>query len=243
MIREVEQLAGNKSRKPAAEKKNLLSMNIGLPGRKAKGKLPDKTTINLALKDERQIKPQIAVPAIILICLLAMIFGKFAVADRLISANRAAGKVNQMRADLEAAYEKLSSYSDVEEKYAHYTYSGMTAEELERVDRVEVMKLVEKALKEGFTLKNWTVSENIMTLNMKGKSLKELNKLSQVLEKEPIVDQCVIKTADRSEKNEVRTDVEAVYTIYLRSPDTEASDAAAAQQPAETQTAQGGDAQ
>ena len=236
-------MAGKKSRKPAAEKKSLLSMEIGRSGGKTRGKLPDKTTINLALKDERQIKPQIAVPAIILICLLAAVFGKFAVADRLIAANRAAGEANQMRADLEAAYERLSFYADVEDKYAHYTYSGMTAEELERVDRVEVMKLVEKALREGYTLKSWTVSENIMTLNLKGNSLKELNQLSQILEREPIVDQCVIKTADRSEKNEARTDVEAAYTIYLRYPDTEAGDAAAAEQPDSPETAEGGEAQ
>jgi len=236
-------VAGKKSRKNAAEKKNPLSMNIGRPGGKTKGKLPDKMTINLALKDERQIKPQIAIPAIILICLLAAVFGKFAVADRLVSANRAAGEANKMKADLDAAYERLSFYSDVEDKYAHYTYSGMTTEELERVDRVEVMKLVEKALQKGYTLKSWTVSENVMTLNMKGESLKALNQLSQELEQEPIVDQCVIKTADRNEKNEVRTDVEAAYTIYLRSPDMEAGQAAVVGQPDETLTAEGGEAQ
>ena len=234
-------MAGKKDRKPEKEKKGLLSVSIGGSGGKMRGKLPSKTTINLALPDEREIKPQIAVPAIILICLLAAVFGKIAVADRLISASRAAGEASKMRADLEAAYEEISYYSSVEDRYAHYTYSGMTEEEMERVDRVEVMELVEKAMRAGYSLKSWTVSGNTMTLNMTGNSLKELNRLSQVLEQEPIVEQCVIKTADRSEKKDAYTDVEAVYTIYLRYPETEAGEAAAEEEPAGTQMAEGGE--
>ena len=104
-------------------------------------------------------------------------------------------------------------------------------------------ELVEKALAEGYTLRSWTVSENIMTLQMTGSSLKELNRLSQILEQESIVDQCVITTADRSEKNDVRTDVAATFTIYLQRADTEtAADQAAASETAAPET-EGGDGQ
>ena len=82
-----------------------------------------------------------------------------------------------------------------------------------------------------------------MTLQMTGSSLKELNRLSQILEQEPIVDQCVITTADRSEKNDVRTDVAATFTIYLQRADTEtAADQAAAPETAAAET-EGGDGQ
>ena len=53
-------MAGKKDRKPEKEKKGLLSVSIGGSGGKMRGKLPSKTTINLALPDEREIKPQIA---------------------------------------------------------------------------------------------------------------------------------------------------------------------------------------
>lgn len=237
-------MAGIKGIKRPADAGRVSGISRKGKGGKSRGKLPEKTTINLVIKDENSIKPQIAVPAIILICLLAAVFGKFAVADRLISASRAAGQVTELRSGLDSAYEKLAFYADVEDKYAHYTYSGMTEEELTRVDRVDVMKLVEKALAEGYTLRSWTVSENIMTLQMTGSSLKELNRLSQILEQEPIVDQCVITTADRSEKNDVRTDVAATFTIYLQRADQEttADQAAAIPETAAAET-EGGDGQ
>ena len=188
-----------------------------------RGKMPVKTSINLAIKDENAIKPQTAIPAVIIICLLAALFGKFLVADRLIAASQASSQVSAARADLSAAYAALDQYSDVEEVYAHYTWSGMTQEEKTRTDRTEVMQLVKMAMDEGFTLTSWSVSQNMMVLKMTGSSLSELNRLSMLLEQEPIVDQCVMTAADKSGKNDVPKEVAASFTIYLHSEDVEQS--------------------
>ena len=212
-------MAGKKNTKPKKEKG---AAGLNLRGFKGSGrsKMPTKTSINLAIKDESGIKPQIAVPAVIIICILAALFGKFLVADRMIAASTQARQVAEMRSNLDAIYGKIADYEDVADVYAHYTYSGMTDEELERVDRVDVMNLIEKALDAGYTLKNWSVSNNIMSLKMTGKTLQELNNLSKILENEPIVDQCVMTTADKSEKEENK-DVSATFTVYLHQPGEE----------------------
>lgn len=215
-------MALREKKKPKKEKRSLNFSLSGL-GSKSRGKYPAKTTINLVIRDENQIDLKIAAPAIAVIILLAALFGKFMVADRLATANRASGRAQTMRTQLEAVYEKLSDYEEVEDVYAHYTYSGMTDEELERVDRVEVMRLVNDALEAGYTLKSWSVSGNVMSMQMKGSSLQELNELSRILEKEEIVDQCVITSADKLEKSEQRTDVAASFTVYLRRPEDEAA--------------------
>lgn len=210
-------------KKDKAASTGLLSRDIGSLKGRTRGKLPTKTTINLVPKDEDRIKPQVAIPAVILICLLAALFGKIFVADRLIASSRASGRASAAQRELEDVYGKIAGYEEVEDVYAHYTLSGMTAEELSRVERTQVMRIAQEALAGGYKLNSWSVTENVLTLKVTGDTLKELGTLSRVLELDPAVDSCVMSTADKGgkKKTEEEKDVQATFTVYLKQPSDE----------------------
>ena len=111
-----------------------------------KGKLPTKRSINLVLVDENKINPLTAILGILLIVVLAGVFSKFLVIDRLDAMAQAQGRVTRLQGDLDSAMDALDNIGDIGETYAHYTLEGMTAAELNQVDRVLVLALVDSIL-------------------------------------------------------------------------------------------------
>ena len=89
-------------------------------------------------------------------------------------------------------------------------------EEMNMVDRVQVMKLVQDALIKGGVAKAWTLSENMMTFDVTGASLSELNQIAAALEQEPIVERCVINTANKG--GDDTANVAVSFVIYLTQP-------------------------
>lgn len=189
-----------------------------------RGRLPVKRTINLAGAGEKPMNLKIAIPAIILIVLAAALFSKFGVVDRLIAVSRAQGEASKVRQELEQAYAKMASYGELTEKYAHYTYSGMTAEELSRADRIEVIDMISRVIMPQATVDNWTVNGNTLTISITGSTLQEINEIAQQLEAEEIVDFCTVTTAATNDvyttsSDYVRSDivVTARVIVYLNS--------------------------
>ena len=136
-------------------------------GKKAlRGRMPSKRTINLILVDENKINPLKAILGILLIVILAGLFSKFLVYERLMLMTASANKATQLRADLDSATEAIKNFGDVETTYAHYTLAGMTQAELSLVDRTLVLGLVERTLPQTPSLeKLQKVSGRVNMLN------------------------------------------------------------------------------
>lgn len=158
--------------------------------------MPVKRSINLVLIDEKKIKPMKALPAVLLVIVLAAAFSKFMVMDRLMAMSNASGKVTSIQSSLTQATEALKQYEGVEDTYAHMTYKDMTAEELGRVDRVKVLEMVSEYLSDS-SARTWSLSGNILVVDVSGKTLENLNQLARRIEQSPIVDTCVITTAQK----------------------------------------------
>ena len=79
----------------------------------------------------------------------------------------------------------------------------------------------------GKTEKTWSLSGNILTIEITAKTLDDLNQLAREIEEDPIVDSCSITTANKNQdtvknKNKkivVDTDVWARFIVYLRQPE------------------------
>lgn len=186
-------------------------------------KYPVKRTINLIGAGEKPIRIKIAAPAILLIVFIAAIFSKFAVVDRLIAVSRAEAKVSEVQQQLNAGYDKIDSYGELTETYAHYTYSGMTEEELAKVDRTDVLHLMERVVFPYATVSSWSISGNEMTIMLTGSTLQKINTIVQELEKDDMVDYCTVTTAMTNSYQSsiwndrpVDEDVTAQVTIYFK---------------------------
>ena len=137
----------------------------------ARGRLPVKRTINLATVGEKPVNPFIAVPAIVLIVVAAALFSKIAVIDRMVKVSQAQAEVSYLQSQIDAGYERIESFGELVEEYAHYTYSGMTEEELQRVDRDDVMEML---FGEKVVVNTETFQNDLFTVSSKDEALTAL---------------------------------------------------------------------
>ena len=183
-----------------------------------RGKLPVKRSINLAMTDEKPVNWKVGIPAFILILVAAFAFGKFAVADRLLEVNRAEAEVAALRTELNAAYDRLNSFGELTEIYAHYTYSGMTQDEISRADRASAIALIRRVILPRGQVSNWTLSGNVLTLNFVCDDLRVVNRTVRDIESDSHVNFCTVNTAATNDNyNNVYADggLNARIMVYL----------------------------
>ena len=234
-----------------------------------KGKMPTKRSINLVLVDENKINPLTAILGVLLVLVLAAAFSKFLVIDRLSAMSQAQGQVSRLQGDLDSAVSALENIGDVGDTYAHYTLEGMTAAELNLVDRTLVLALVDSILPvvepgpteeeiaailqsmfrpapttdndaldtarqrarldlleqlvpvPEYTVSRWSLTDNLLTVEVNGQTLERLNELRRQIERSPIVDNCAIVTANRDVRRENQEGVWARFIVYLQRPEGE----------------------
>ncbi len=201
-----------------------MDMNLKLPEvpklpKIKKGKIPTKNYINVLVKKKQPFSIQKNLPLIIELVILFLVLFKFAMFDRLAKIIIDTNKVSTMQEEIADINSKINAMKGVEDQYAHYTTSGMTAEELGRVDRVKAMKLINKQFMRANVCRSWNLTGNVMTLKVNGPSLRELNQTAAELEENDIVERCVISTADK--RLAEGDDVVVTFIIYLKQPDKE----------------------
>jgi len=198
-----------------------LNMPIGKgKGNKIKkGKIPTKRHINVLPYKKQTFSLAKNWPVIVLIALIVILLGKYFVVDRLTAVARETNRLATIQEELVNVNAQIDSLSDLEDMYAHYTISGMTEEELGRVDRVAAMRLAEDAFLHGNISKSWNLTGNTMTLQVNGSSLQELNSLAAELEENAIVDRCVISSANK--RLDEDGNVAVTFIVYLKQPGAE----------------------
>ena len=157
--------------------------------------MPKKRYINLATVDARRINWFIAVPLILAIFGLSALFAKFLVLDRMDLVVQEQEALSTLQDSLAQRTEQLSGYDAMQELYAHYTFSGMTSEEVQRADRLETMQVLRRVVMSRTDLESWTLSGNTLTMTLHSGSLQEVNLLVQKLLAEHIVEYCNVSTA------------------------------------------------
>ncbi len=167
------------------------------------GRLPTKRNINLAEVGITRVNPVLALIGTILIVLASGVLSKFAVVDRLIEASRQEAEAVEMQQQVDDAYEVIKSYGDLSEDYAHYTYAGMTEEELGRADRTKVFELLQNIVFPVADVDSWNLVNNQLSFTVTEATLDQVNKMTANLKKDPMVDYCTMLTA-ATDENERR---------------------------------------
>lgn len=200
-------------------------MAVAVKTNKKKGsvkrrQMPVKRSINLAVIDEKKMHFGLAIPAILLILVAAAAFSKFLVLDRMAEVSAAQAEVSRLQAKIDQGYDELAGFDDLADLYAHYTYSGFTPEELNRSDRVAVLRLIRSVVLPRAEVSSWSLTSNTLTINLNAETLQEINLLVQQLEAEDMVDFCTVNTANTKEnQRRVQTTdlgiVKARVLVYL----------------------------
>ena len=142
---------------------------------------PSKTSLNLCVREESQFSPKKLIPALLIILVLAALFGKFAVADRfaaLYEVQAQAAALSNQKASLAAA---TADYNAVLEEYERYSTDWMNSDEMLAVERTHMLDLVESEFMSRCQVRNIVISGNILSVQLGGVSLDDVSGFVQTL--------------------------------------------------------------
>lgn len=190
-----------------------------------------KKQINLALAGQKKKHYFVAIPAIGAIVVAAGFLGKVAVADRLVEMSVQQSLASDLQKQVDDVTDYIAGFGDLQQTYAHYTYQGLSVDELSYINRPKVLKLMKEVIFPKVTVSSWSLSGNQLTLPVTGENLSDINALVQQLEDEELVDYCNVMTAvtDGNQETERAADkVTGQIVVYLAdSTEDEESEAAA----------------
>ncbi len=135
-------------------------------------------------------------PAIIVIVIVIALFAKFGIIDQLSKKTSAFAELSDIQTQQDVLNAKLKDYPELEKQYGRYSYGWMSEDEVSLVDRMEVYKLIESKIMDAAVIENFAVNGNVITMNMRGITLKEASAVVKDLESSDMVDSAYVYSAE-----------------------------------------------
>ena len=186
-------------------------------------RLPQKTGINMNMREKRTGKYVTVIVGVCLILLCAGLVAKFGVIDqyrRLSDAQGAYTRVHQQYVDTEA---QLEDYDRILAEYRTYSMDWMTGSEDSKknyvaVDRQDVLDLVESEMMPRGTVKSVTVRDDSLVVTMGGMTLDQISAMFADIELSPIVQSVELNIAE-TEKDQPSSILSFSVNIVLQKGD------------------------
>lgn len=182
-------------------------------------KLPTKTRINLAKRESRKKDMITLGVGIVLIAGLSAAVAKFAVIDQLDRLSQAEGAYNAVHVQYVAMQQAVADYPNVEERYRTYSRSWMLSGDtngLARVDRADVLDLVEARLLPYGRINTLSLRDSVMVGSMSGMNLSQISAMFERLQTEKIVASASLNMASTEEKDDPNALLDFTITIALQ---------------------------
>lgn len=188
-------------------------------------KLPTKTRINLAKRESRKKDMITLGVGLVLIAGLSAAVAKFAVIDQLERLSQAEGAYNAVHVQYVAMQQAVADYPNVEERYRTYSRSWMLSGDtngLARVDRADVLDLVEARLLPYGRINTLSLRDSVMVVSMSGMNLSQISAMFERLQTEKIVASASLNMASTEEKDDPNALLDFTITIALQPEQEEA---------------------
>ena len=182
-------------------------------------KLPTKTRINLAKRESRKKDMITLGVGIVLIAGLTAAVAKFSVIDQLDRLSQAEGAYNAVHVQYVAMQQAVADYPNVEERYRTYSRSWMLSGDtngLARVDRADVLDLVEARLLPYGRINTLSLRDSVMVVSMSGMNLSQISAMFERLQTEKIVASASLNMASTEEKDDPNALLDFTITIALQ---------------------------
>ena len=188
-------------------------------------KLPTKTRINLAKRESKKKDIITLAVGAVLIAGLSAAVAKFAVIDQLDRLTQAETAYNAVHTQYVAMLQAVEDYPKVEERYRTYSRSWMLSGDtngLARVDRTDVLDLVEKRLMPYGAINTLSLRDSVMVVSMSGMNLSQISAMFERLQTEKIVESAALNVASTEEKDNPDALLDFTITIALQPEQEEA---------------------
>ena len=162
---------------------------------------PTKQTINFVHSQSKLDPKRIALLAAISLVLIAVVI-KFGFIDQEKKRDLAKSELASQQAILNQINNKLADYDELAEKYGRYSYGLMNERETGLVDRLEALQLLEDYVRRNATIKDFKLSENVLTMNISGITLDRASQIVKQLESSPLVSSAAVYTASAENAKE-----------------------------------------
>ena len=162
---------------------------------------------------------------IVLIAGLSAAVAKFAVIDQLDRLSQAEGAYNAVHVQYVAMQQAVADYPNVEERYRTYSRSWMLSGDtngLARVDRADVLDLVEARLLPYGRINTLSLRDSVMVVSMSGMNLSQISAMFERLQTEKIVASASLNMASTEEKDDPNALLDFTITIALQPEQEEA---------------------
>ena len=161
---------------------------------KKKEKYPSKRVINLYYKEDKTTRPSTIALYLLFILVVCLAVAKLAVYDKLTELEDVSQTLEKNQAYLANQMEYLKDYGEVSSKYSRYSYSYLTAEE-KICDRMDILSMLEETVFVQSTIETVAVSDNVISLNLKGMYLEDAARLAKEVEQYDIVARVEVNAA------------------------------------------------
>lgn len=161
---------------------------------------PSKTTLNLCMKEKSPWRPGRVIPTFTALALAVVLFGKYAVADRLAKVSQEQQVLAGLTAQVQTLEKATVDYDAVQEEYGRYSVGWMTDEEKAAVDRVEMLDLIEAELIPAATVQQFSITDNVLSLSLAGVTLEDTSRIVQRLYTWPQVTGVSVYTASTQQQ-------------------------------------------
>ena len=176
---------------------------------------PSKTTINLVIKEKSKWRPGRVLPMFLALAAAVVLFGKVAVADRLAGVAEQQRALSALEGQIAALEQATDGYAAVAEEYGRYSVGWMTDEEKTLVDRVDILDLIQGELMASCTVRQFSVSANVLSADLSGISLEDTSRIVQRLYGWPQVSTVSVYSASTQTEEGEEPRVSMVITLAL----------------------------
>ena len=192
--------------------KNISFSGLTKKKPKANESFPEKTYMNLVVREKREFEPKRVVLLAVVLVLAVGLFAKFGVLNFVDAVNQKEAQLHSQQQQLSALQTKLANYEDVLKEYESYEASSLGYGN-EIVSPMEALVLVDRYIAPVADITLLNISGNTVTLNISDISLDGVGKLVNTLYDQPMVADVQVSTAATKQSSE---DTTAALVITLQ---------------------------
>lgn len=185
-----------------------------------KTKYPDKTSINLVMKEKDHGNPILQIGVFVVFLAFLAVFVRFAVISKLEEAAAAQSAYMGMQSEIQELEERASGYDEVKKEYSHYSNAYLNEEELLETDRLEVLDLIETCVLPMADIQTISITGANVTLTISDTQLPIVSSIVTALQDDERTGYVTVSTAGNDDKEEKSQLVTANIVIELQTGGT-----------------------
>lgn len=147
-----------------------------------KVRYPDKTSINLLMRDNSVRDPKFQIILFVIFAVVLALFVKFLVVDKLAEAYDAEKAYTQMQTQIDQLRASNEKYDQVREEYSHYGNGYLNDEEKIEQNRMAMMRVIQRNVISKSEIQSVEISGNVATLTIDNIRLKTVSDIVASLE-------------------------------------------------------------